>query len=249
MEKHALITGAAGGLGQAAARRLHKAGWRLVLVSRSRERLADLTESPPALHVTCDVSTVEGAEDALTACFNEFGQPPEALAHCAGTTWLGPLHRTEPEQYRQCITANLDSAFYTLRAFVRRLLDAKAPGSAVLVSSVAARIGVTNHEAIAAAKAGTEGLARSAAATYAARGIRVNAIAPGLMRSPATERLFAPATAEEQISAQYPLGRYGSVDDGAAAIAWLLGDEAKWVTGQTLCVDGGFSSIRPMLRV
>jgi NAD(P)-dependent dehydrogenase (short-subunit alcohol dehydrogenase family) len=79
-------------------------------------------------------------------------------------------------------------------------------------------------------------------------GIRVNAIAPGIMLTPATERFFAGGKAEKQIAAQYPLGRFGSVQDGAAAIHWLLSDAASWITGHILPVDGGFSAIRPMVR-
>jgi NAD(P)-dependent dehydrogenase (short-subunit alcohol dehydrogenase family) len=135
-----------------------------------------------------------------------------------------------------------------LSAFIDRLLKSNSEGAAVLVSSVAARIGIKNHEVISAAKAAIEGLVRAAASSYAHRAIRVNAVAPGLMRSPVTERFFISKSAEKLISAQYPLGSYGSVEDGAAAIAWLLSEEARWITGHVLPVDGGFSVIRPMVR-
>jgi NAD(P)-dependent dehydrogenase (short-subunit alcohol dehydrogenase family) len=241
-----LITGAAGGLGRAVAERLQAGGAQLALVSRDPARLADAP--PEALAIAADCSTPEGAEQAVAACREHFGRAPDALAHCAGSVLLAALHRTTAEQYRAALHANLDSAFFTLGAFVKGCLDAKQPGAAVLVSSVVARIGVVNHEAIAAAKAGVEGLVRSAAATYAPKGLRINAIAPGILRTPATERLFAGPGAEQGIGAQYPLGRYGQAGDAAAAMAWLLSEDAAWVTGQVLPVDGGFTAVRPMVR-
>lgn len=248
MSKTILITGAAGGLGSALARRLHAQGDRLALAGRDRARLDDL-RLDGALTIVADCSTPDGAAQALAQASAHFGAPPEALAHCAGSTLLAPLHRTSAEQYRACLAANLDSAFYTLQAFVQALLAAKRPGAAALVSSVVARSGVANHEAIAAAKGAIEGLVRAAAASYSAQGIRVNAIAPGLMRTPATERLFAGGErAVEQIAAQYPLGRHGRAEDGAAAMAWLLSDEAGWITGQVLPVDGGFTAVRPLVK-
>ena len=246
MSRLVLITGAAGGLGHAVAQRLHERGWQLALVSRDARRLDDAPSA--ALAIAADCSTPEGASQAIEACRTHFGRAPDALAHCAGSVLLAALHRTTTEQYRAVMHANLDSAYFTLGAFVKACLDAKVPGAAVLVSSVVARIGVLNHEAIAAAKAGVEGLARSAAATYAGKGLRVNVIAPGILRTPATERLFAGPGAEQGIGAQYPLGRHGRPHDAAGAIAWLLSNDAGWVTGQILPIDGGFTAVRPMVR-
>ena len=247
MKPYALITGASGGLGQALAHKLKAEGWSLALASRRHEAIALLARELDCLAIAADVATPEGAQSVLKACLSEFGVSPAGLALCAGNTLITPLHRTSDAQIRDCLTANFFTAYHSLQAFISQCLEHGQSGSAVLVSSVVARIGVANHEAIAACKGAVEGLARSAAATYAGKGIRVNAIAPGLMRSPLTERLFAPS-AEKQIAAQYPLGRFGSVEDGASAIAWLLSDQSSWVTGQVLPVDGGFSAIRPMVR-
>jgi NAD(P)-dependent dehydrogenase (short-subunit alcohol dehydrogenase family) len=242
-----MITGASGGLGRALAKILSSQGKNLALVTRDAGKLSDAT-SGEALVIEADVSTSEGAASAVAACRERFGAPPSALAHCAGSVVLRALHQTDEAQYRDCLRANLDSAFFMLGAFVDALQKEKMTGAAVLVSTVAARIGVVRHEAVAAAKAGIEGLVRSAAATYANRKIRVNAIAPGLMRSPATERFFKDEKMIKQLNAQYPLGRHGRVEDGAAAMAWLLSDEAGWITGQVLPVDGGFTAVRPMVR-
>jgi NAD(P)-dependent dehydrogenase (short-subunit alcohol dehydrogenase family) len=144
--------------------------------------------------------------------------------------------------------ANLDTSFFTLSAFVESCLKTKQTGSAVLVSSVTAQIGVSSHEAIAAAKAAVESLTRSAAATYSRDNIRINAVAPGLMRSPSTEWLFSTPRNTRHLDAQYPLGRHGQVEDAADAIAWLVSDKANWITGQVLPVDGGFTAVRPLQR-
>lgn len=245
MEGVVLITGASGGLGRAVARALSLDGWRVARVSRSRERL--LATEFETLDIEADASRPEGAAAALATCKAHFGVPT-ALAHCAGTTLLAPLHRTTPDQFRSCLAANLESAFFTLAAFVTAAREARQPAAAVLVSSVVARTGVANHEAIAAAKAGIEALVRSAAATYATDGIRVNAVAPGLMDTPAAAAFLKTPSLREGAARQYPLGGVGEASDAAAAMAWLLSPAARRVTGQILPVDGGFTAIRPLVR-
>ena len=242
----ALITGASGGLGQALTAELQQEGWTTALVGRSQERLRAVHGSA-ALCIEADVSTPEGAKAAVAQCQDRLGTPT-ALAHCAGTTLLSPLHRTTPESYRACLTANLDSAFFTLSAFVDALREGRTPGAAVLVSSVVARIGVANHEAIAAAKAGVEGLARSAAATYAPSRIRVNVVAPGIMDTPAVARIIGNDAGRTGAAKQYPLPGIGNPADLARLIAWLLSDHSAWITGQVWAMDGGFSSIRPLVK-
>ena len=120
----------------------------------------------------------------------------------------------------------------------------KGEGSVVLISSAAARIGLANHEAIAAAKAGILGLTLSAAATYASRGLRVNAVAPGLVRTPMTTRITSNEKAAESSRGLHALGRLGEPEDVARMIAWLLDPAQSWVTGQVFGVDGGLSSVR-----
>jgi NAD(P)-dependent dehydrogenase (short-subunit alcohol dehydrogenase family) len=247
MNRTVVITGASGGLGRAVTRQFEDRGWCIALVSRDLSRL-EAVGTGEVLRIEADVSTERGAEQAMKACRDAWSVPPDALAHCAGAVLIQSLHGTPEEQYRECLRANLDSAFFALKAFVGVLVETKAPGTACLVSTVAARIGVSRHEAVAAAKAGVEGLVRSAAATYAAHGIRVNAVAPGLMRTPATERFFGGDKTIKQLDSQYPLGRHGRPEDVASAMAWLLSDQADWVTGQVLPVDGGFTAVRPLVR-
>jgi len=117
-------------------------------------------------------------------------------------------------------------------------------GSIVLVSSSAGRIGMANHEAIAAAKAGVIGLTLSAAATYAARGIRVDCVAPGLVRTPMTARLTGNEASLKTSTGMHAIGRIGERADVASAMEWLLSREQTWVTGQVLGIDGGLASVR-----
>jgi len=245
MSRIAMITGASGSLATAVASRLAADGWGLALVTRDASKLSDAVAGTP---IEADVSTADGARLAFEACATETGQTPSALINCAGSVLMAALHRTREQQYRDCMQANLDTSFFALGAFVDNCLKARRAGSAVLVSSVTAQIGVSNHEAIAAAKAAVESLARSAAASYSRDQIRVNAVAPGLMRSQSTEWLFSAQKNTRQLDAQYPLGRHGKVEDVADAIAWLVSDQAEWITGQVLPVDGGFTAVRPLQR-
>lgn len=246
MEKTVLITGAAGGLGQAVARQLTAEGCLLVLVSRDIERL-QAVYGEQHLQIAADVSTVAGARQVL-ATAREHDLLPTALAHCVGNIRLSALHRMTETDFTDCLNANLVSAFHTLSAFVGALREARSAGAAVLVSSAAARIGTPNHEAVAAAKAGLEGLVRGAAATYAPQGIRINAVAPGIMETPGSAGVIASPAARDAAARQYPLPGIGSADELADLMGWLLSDSASRVTGQVWSLDGGFSSIRPLVK-
>ena len=246
MEKTALVTGAAGGLGQAVAARLAADGWQLVQVSRDAVRLRD-AYGDKHLQIVADCSNVAGVRRIFERIGAD-GRQATALAHCVGNIRLGAMHRMSEADFMDCLNANLVSAFHTLAAFVGGLRDAKSTGAAVLVSSAAARIGTPNHEAVAAAKAGLEGLVRGAAATYASAGIRVNAVAPGIMDTPAAAGLIGAAAAREGAARQYPLPGIGTADELADLMAWLLSEKAARVTGQVWSLDGGFSSIRPLVK-
>ena len=166
----------------------------------------------------------------------------DGVVNCVGSILLKPAHRTSAEEWRQTLAANLDTAFAAVRAGTAAMQ--RSGGSIVLLSSAAARVGLPNHEAISAAKAGVVGLALSAAASYAPRGIRVNVVSPGLVRTPLSEHPTKSPAAEKASVAMHPLGRLGEPGDVTRAIAWLLDPEQAWVTGQVLGIDGGLGSIR-----
>jgi NAD(P)-dependent dehydrogenase (short-subunit alcohol dehydrogenase family) len=121
-------------------------------------------------------------------------------------------------------------------------------GSVVLCSSTAANVGMPNHEAIAAAKAGVEGLTRAAAATHATRGLRFNAVAPGLVRTPMARPITSNAAVLQASERMHPLGRIGEPDEVASLMAWLLGPDSSWMTGEVLNLDGGMARIRAVAR-
>jgi NAD(P)-dependent dehydrogenase (short-subunit alcohol dehydrogenase family) len=246
MEKVALITGASGGLGQAMAAALAADGWTLILAGRDGAKL-EQAYGAAHLQIVADCSTVAGARHIIEEA-RAHQLTPTALAHCVGNIRLGALHRMSETDFTDCLSANLISAFHTMAAFVGALREAKLPGSAVLVSSAAARIGTPNHEAVAAAKAGLEGLVRGAATTYAAAGIRINAVAPGIMDTPASAAMLSNPGVREAAARQYPLPGIGDSAELAALMAWLLSEQAARVTGQVWAMDGGFSTIRPLVK-
>lgn len=242
MEAVQLILGAAGGIGAALGRQLVQRGDRVVLAGRESERLRSLGRDLEADVHVLDASSFDAAQSTVDRVVNRHGRL-DGLTNCVGSILLKPAHRTSEEEWRTTVAANLDSAFAAVRAATGVM--SRGSGSIVLVSSAAARLGLPNHEAIAAAKAGVIGLGLAAAATYAPRGVRVNVVAPGLVRTPLSARLTGSPTAEQASVARHALGRLGAPEDVARAIAWLLDSEQSWVTGQVLGVDGGLGSILP----
>jgi 3-oxoacyl-[acyl-carrier protein] reductase len=237
----AVILGATGGIGRALVHLLHERGYRLFLVARDAERLAALAADTQAEWLATDVTSSAQVDAAFAQATQSLGQL-DAVAHGVGSILLKPAHLTTDEEWAATLSLNLNSAFYVVRAATRAMQ--RTGGSIALVSSVAARLGLANHEAIAAAKGGVQGLALAAAATYAPRGIRVNVVAPGLVETPLAARITGHEAARKASEAMHPLGRIGQPDDVARALAWLLDPAQSWVTGQVIGVDGGLGSLR-----
>jgi NAD(P)-dependent dehydrogenase (short-subunit alcohol dehydrogenase family) len=247
----AIVTGATGAIGSATASRLAADGWQVALVARNEERgLALASELGPRAHpFVADALSSASVDAAITEITERLG-PPSALVHAVGSTLLRPAHAVKDEEFADVIATNLTSAFYALRAFVR-VVPRDDSGAALFFSTAATGIGLMNHEAVSAAKGGIDGLVTAAAATYAARGIRVNALAPGLVRSGLTRRLVENPATLQASEWMHPLGRVGDADDVAGLAAFMVGPGAEWITGQVLAVDGGLSGIKlppPMER-
>jgi NAD(P)-dependent dehydrogenase (short-subunit alcohol dehydrogenase family) len=236
-----LVIGGAGGIGAAVARMIVAGGGSVYLAGRDAGKLAAIGGElgmPYGTVEASDPDAVDACADAAVAALGGL----EGIVNCAGSLILKPAHLTTTAEWQATLAANLSSAFGCVRA-AGRLLKAEG-GSVVLVSSAAARVGLANHEAIAAAKAGIIGLVLSAAATYAKAKLRFNAVAPGLVRTPLTKGLVASELAEKASIGMHPLGRLGEPEDVARAIHFLLDPAQGWITGQVLGVDGGLADLR-----
>lgn len=235
------IVGATGGIGSALARRLSARGDQVLLIGRSDERLNALASELNCPLAVADATQAEPLQQALSSA-----GPLNGIVNCAGSILLKPAHLTTDNEWSTTLQVNLTTAFNVVRAGAKLMMQ--TGGSIVLCSSAAARIGLPNHEAVAAAKAGVIGLMLSAAATYGGRNIRINCVAPGLIATPLTAKIMSNELSLKASLGMHALGRAGKPENVASAIAWLLDPENDWITGQVLGVDGGLGTVRSPAR-
>ncbi len=236
-----IVLGATGGIGRDVSRRLASRGGRLVLGARSEDALQDLAGDLDGDAFPLDATGYEAVQGIVDRAVEMHGRL-DGLVNCVGSILLKPAHLTSVEEFEETLRLNLHSAFFAVKAGARAMM--KAGGSIVLMASAVARKGLTNHEAIAAAKGGVIGLMRAAAATYAKRGVRVNCVAPGLVDTPLSARITGSEQGRKRSEAMHPLGRIGQPEDVGRAVCWLLDrEESSWVTGQVIGVDGGLGTL------
>lgn len=236
-----VVLGATGGIGSAVCRRLSTGGAQLVLGARTASNLNALADEVDGMAHPLDATQFEEVQGLIDAAIGAHGTI-DGVINLVGSILLKPAHLTSLDEYRTTLALNLDTAFFTVKAGARALM--KNGGSIVLSASAVAQIGLNNHEAIAAAKGGVIGLTRAAAATYAKRGVRVNAVAPGLVETPLSAPILKTEQGRKQSEAMHALGRLGQPDDIARAICWLADPANDWVTGQVLGVDGGLGTLK-----
>jgi NAD(P)-dependent dehydrogenase (short-subunit alcohol dehydrogenase family) len=221
--KVALVTGAASGIGLEIAHRFAAEGARVVGVDRAGDA-----------EIRCDVRSAAEVE----AAFEQAGGV-DVLVNAAGIREIGDVYTLESSVWEDVIAVNLSGTFYCCQAAARRMRESGG-GAIVNISSVGGLVGLAHRPAYTAAKHGVVGLTKSLARDLGPAGIRVNAICPGLIRTPLTEQYFGEDAFEEGLRTVIPQGRAGVAADVAAAALYLASDEAGYVNGVALTVDGGW---------
>ncbi|RPF70582.1 3-oxoacyl-[acyl-carrier-protein] reductase [Aurantiacibacter spongiae] len=241
----ALVTGASGGIGSSIARALAGQGARLALSGSNPGKLRsfreELIEEVGGDHVeiTCDLSNTTQVEELVPAAIDTLGGL-DILVNNAGITRDNLLMRMKDEEWDDVIKVNLEAAFRLMRASARPMMKARF-GRVINITSVVGATGNPGQMNYTAAKAGLVGMSRSMAQELAARGITVNCVAPGFIRSAMTHDLDD--RQKDTINARIPMGRMGDGDDIGAAVTYLASKEAGYVTGQVLHVNGGMAML------
>lgn len=221
--KFAIITGGASGIGAATARLFESEGARVAILDREQ----------------CDVGNPEQVRAAVEGAVERFG-PVDVLFNNAGIAIRRTVAETEPGDWDSIMATNVRGAYLCSKFCLRHMRE--TGGSIIHAASVTGITGVRNRSAYSAAKGALVALTRNMAMDLAGRNIRVNCVCPGFVRTPLISALLSDPERTARLTAMHPLGRLGEPDDVAQAVLFLASDEAKWITGISLVVDGGFSA-------
>lgn len=241
----ALVTGASGGIGSAVATSLARQGARLALSGSNGDKLRVFREQlidevgGDHVEITCDLSNPESVEELVPATIDTLGKI-DILVNNAGITRDNLAMRMKDDEWDQVIQINLEASFRLMRAAARPMMKAKF-GRMISITSVVGSTGNPGQMNYAAAKAGIVGMSKSLGQELATRGVTVNCVAPGFIRTAMTEVL--PDAQKDALNARIPMGRMGEGEDIGGAVAYLASREAGYMTGQTLHVNGGMAML------
>jgi 3-oxoacyl-[acyl-carrier protein] reductase len=239
--KSALVTGGSRGIGKAIGLRLARQGADVAFSYRGNAEAAKATADEiasigtKALSIQGDVKDPASAETVVKAALDGFGKV-DILVNNAGVTRDDLIMRMSEDAWREVLETNLFGAFWMIKAVTRPMLKARA-GRIVNITSVSGQAGQMGQANYSSAKAGLIGLTKATARELASRAITVNAVAPGFVLTELTKDL--PEELQNELIARTPLGRFGTVEEVADTVAFLVSDEARYITGQVLAVDGG----------
>ncbi|MGW1028568.1 SDR family NAD(P)-dependent oxidoreductase [Streptomyces sp. NPDC002577] len=239
----AVVTGASSGLGEALARALASVGARVAVVARRRDRLVKLAEEIGGAAITCDLLDMAQVGEIVPRVADELGAP-EILVNAAGNIFsYEPAEREPLEAIRQTLDLNLVAPFRLAQDVFPHMVAA-GRGSIVNVSSISGRVGVPGipQASYAAGKLGLSGLTAELAVQWARHSIRVNTLAPGFFRSEITDGLYDDERSSAWLRRNTPLPMDGDTGDFVGAVLWLVSDAGRYVTGQTIVVDGGWTA-------
>ncbi len=239
----AIVTGASSGLGQALARALADAGARVAVVARRIDRLEKLAADIDGLAVAADLSDADQLSGVVPSVAEALGRP-EILVNAAGNIFSHDRAEDESlDVIMSTLALNLVAPFRLSQQVFPHMVDA-GRGSIVFVSSIGGHVGVPGipQASYAAAKLGLSGLTKELAVQWARHSIRVNTVAPGFFRSEITDELYEDEKGSAWLERNTPLPVEGTADDFVGAVLWLVSDAGRYVTGQTLVIDGGWTA-------
>jgi meso-butanediol dehydrogenase/(S,S)-butanediol dehydrogenase/diacetyl reductase len=244
-KRAAVVTGGGSGIGEAVVRGLFAEGASVVVVDANVEganRVADSLGDPQrAYAVGLDVTDRARVNDVMSEAAERFGKV-DILVNCAGIRGVGSVMDVDAEQWRRVQAVNVEGTLYPSQAFAKLVAKNGNPGAIVNLSSMAGIMGIPNRASYVSSKHAIVGMTREMAMEAGPLGIRVNAVAPGMIRTPMTEVMFQDPEGEQRIRAVHPVGRAGRPEEVAAAILFLASDAASFVSGVILPVDGGYAA-------
>ena len=241
-QKVAFVTGAASGIGRAAAAAFVGAGYRTIVADRDADAGAAVAArlgEEACRFVRCDVSDAQSVDDAVAAAVDTFGRIDAAFNAAGIDGERAPIVEASQENWDKVIAVNLAGIWHCMRAELRQML-AQGGGAIVNCASSAGLVGTVMLPAYIASKHGVVGLTRSAALDYARHDIRVNAVCPGMIDTPMWDRAISAELTEELLKTDV-MGRLGQPEEIASAVLWLCSEQASFVNGHAMAIDGGFT--------
>lgn len=245
--KTVIVTGAGSGIGAACVRRLYSEGASVVMADVNKDSIDQMSAqfaNERIYGAVLDVTDAKEVAAFVAAAQKKLGNL-HGLINCAGIKGVGNVLDCDAEYWKQVMSVNLDGTFLMCQAFARAVQDQQTPRAIVNISSGAGIMGVPNRLPYVASKFGVTGITRAMGAELGAYGIRVNGIAPGMVRTPFTAYMFDDPEKAKRIRAAHAVGREGQPEEIASVAAFLLTEDASFMTGSIVTVDGGQTACIP----